>query len=389
MILYFITQGRFIRRGTDVYCIDNSMTLRLWDRYLESFSEIRVVARVLSDNNYPVKEVNLASSEKVSFIDLPYYIGPLQYLKVKMKISKILNDNIKKGFAYLCRVPSPIGNAAYNVLKKKNIPYGVEVVGDPWDVYAPGNFNHPLRPFLRYYSFWCLKKIVEKSSCSFYVTEYTLQNRYPVGKKTFQIAASDVMIKPCKDIIPKRIEKKDCYNLISVGSLAQMYKSPDDVLRAIQILKKENINVHLIWLGDGVYKKKMIEYSDILGLSEHVSFIGNVSLSEVLRYLDNSDIFLLVSKTEGLPRALIEAMSRGLPCIGSKVGGIPELLETSVIIEPGNYIQLAERIRYMIENPEFANEQARINLNKSQKYTDDVLSSKRKMFYEKLKEIVK
>lgn len=388
MILYFITEGRFIRHGEKIYCIDNSMTLNLWGRYLESFSEIRVVARVLSDNEYPIEEVNLASSEKVSFIDLPYYIGPLQYLKVKGKISKILNDNIQGGFVYLCRVPGTIGSAAYKILRKKHISYGVEVVGDPWDVFAPGSFNHPLRPLLRCYSSWRLRRIVENSSCCLFVTEYKLQNRYPAGKGAFQIAVSDVMIKAFNNL-PKKIDKKDCYNLISVGSLAQMYKSPDNVLRAIQILKKNNINVHLQWLGDGIFKKKMIGYAEVLGISECVSFIGNVPFSEVLEYLDKSDIFLLVSKTEGLPRALIEAMSRGLPCIGSKVGGIPELLDASVLIEPGNYIQLAKKIKYMIENPQFTNEQAKINLDKSQKFTDEVLSLRRKMFYDKLKEIAK
>ncbi|MBP1712751.1 MAG: glycosyltransferase, partial [Deltaproteobacteria bacterium] len=60
--------------------------------------------------------------------------------------------------------------------------------------------------------------------------------------------------------------------------------------------------------------------------------------------LDTADLFVLASRTEGLPRAMIEAMSIGLPCIGSDVGGIPELLDKADIFPPNNIKALTEKM---------------------------------------------
>ena len=323
MILYFITETRFVRNGPNVYCIEASMTNTLWSRYLEVFDEIKVVARVLDDSNATYKTENLSSSDKVSFIDLPYYIGPLAFLKNCIQIRNIMCREMIPNRAYIARMPGILGSMACNILKKRNIPYAVEVVGDPWDVFAPGNFHHVLRPLLRINSFIRLRISVKNANNVLYVTKKTLQKRYPASDNAFNVNVSDVMInKGYCPSFPKVIyNDKTKFNLISIGSLAQMYKSPDVVLKAVKILIDKGFNVNLTWLGEGVFKNDMIEFAKKLGISSNVSFRGNVSAAEVRQNLNDSDIFILASKTEGFPRALIEAMAMGLPCIGSKVGG--------------------------------------------------------------------
>ena len=61
-----------------------------------------------------------------------------------------------------------------------------------------------------------------------------------------------------------------------------------------------------------------------------------------MKWLDGLDIYIQPSFQEGLPRALVEAMSRGLPALGSSVGGIPELLPSYCLHEPGDSSKLAE-----------------------------------------------
>ena len=63
-------------------------------------------------------------------------------------------------------------------------------------------------------------------------------------------------------------------------------------------------------------------------LRDRVRFRGQLTTPvDVRAELDRADLFVLPSRQEGLPRAMIEAMARALPCIGSSVGGIPELLQ--------------------------------------------------------------
>ena len=66
--------------------------------------------------------------------------------------------------------------------------------------------------------------------------------------------------------------------------------------------------------------------------------------------MDTLDLYIQPSNTEGLPRALIEAMSRGCPCVGSDAGGIPELLASPCIFKKKNIGDLIKTIQYVIEN---------------------------------------
>src|SRR5690606_42058407 len=75
--------------------------------------------------------------------------------------------------------------------------------------------------------------------------------------------------------------------------------------------------------GDQSYLRKIARK---YGVADPVDFLGRITRKEVFQWLDKIDLYIQPSKTEGLPRALIEAMSRGLPCLGTRVGGIPELL---------------------------------------------------------------
>lgn len=391
MDLVFCTEGRFVRRSDNsVYSLDGSLTNLLWSRYLNAFDKIYVMARVFFDDNIEVRDTYLASSERVSFIDLPYYIGPSQYMNVRLGLISVIRKYIEPGRVYICRIPGQIGNLVVGELQRKGIPYGVEVVGDPWDVFAPGGLKQSFRFFFRYYSYYYLRKAVKKSVAALYVTEKALQYRYPVRSGSFQVAASDVQIDI--DQLPPKVKafcQRDIYNLVSVGSLEQMYKAPDIVLCAIKKLKDRGVGCYLTWLGDGAYKAPMAELADSLGIKGQVCFRGNVPPDEVIKQLSQSDIFLLVSRTEGLPRALIEAMAMGLPCIGTQVGGIPELLDEKVLIPRDDVDALVNKVEYMIYTTNFASEQADRNYEKSKEYYGAILKAKRDSFYQYLISIVK
>ncbi|WP_226810857.1 glycosyltransferase family 4 protein [Bacteroides cellulosilyticus] len=210
-----------------------------------------------------------------------------------------------------------------------------------------------------------------------YVTEYQLQKRYPVNNSIFSISASNVQIS--SRILPssdKILYKKEKYNLLSVGSLEQMYKAPDVVLEALTLLKDREVHCGLTWLGEGKNKGEMQKLASALHITNDVNFKGNVSQEEVDEELRKSDLFLLASRTKGLPCVLIEAMAMGLPCNGVQVGGISELLDKQMLIRTGDSLVLANKIEFLLTHIDMTNKEANRN------YYDSVLQQRRESFYQ-------
>ena len=93
--------------------------------------------------------------------------------------------------------------------------------------------------------------------------------------------------------------------------------------------------------------KEMIDYSKQLQVESNVHFLGRKTPEEVMSILADADIYVQPSITEGLPRAVVEAMSTGLPCIGFNTGGIPELLEPEYIARLKDVNGIVQRIKIL------------------------------------------
>lgn len=383
MELFFFTEERFYKDQNGKIYSRGGFESSLWDRYLSVFDKITVVARV--GGSETPNEKYLTTRERINVVELPYFIGASQYLKVLLSLHKKIAETIRPGRSYICRCPGKIGSIAIKYLRRQKIPYGIEVVGDPWDVFAPGVFNHPLRPFLRIWGFFTLRSNVRNSAAALYVTRSTLQKRYPVKAGVFQTYASNVVLP--SERISKRaksfpVQTSAPIQILACGSLAQMYKAPDIALSALKILiKDKGCNIKFTWLGGGKYLQDMKKMASDLGISGFVNFRGNVARTEVDAELARANLFVHASRAEGLPRALVEAMGSGLPCIGSTVGGIPELLDAEMLVSPGGAVALAEKIENLIKNPKLANAQAAKNLSASKEFAETVLQQRREAFY--------
>ena len=91
------------------------------------------------------------------------------------------------------------------------------------------------------------------------------------------------------------------------------------------------------------------------------------------------------SRAEGLPRALVEAMSRGCPCIASSVGGIPELLETSDLVPPRSSEKLAKLILQVASDSNRLLAMSARNLTKAAQFNPQTLKESRRAFLEEVK----
>ncbi len=266
-------------------------------------------------------------------------------------------------------------------------PYGVEVVGDPYDTFAPGSVKHPLRPFFRWWFARQLRQQCTEAGAAAYVTKQALQQRYPCPN--YSVGVSDVDLPSGAFVTAPRPLRQDAhtFKLIFVGSLAQLYKAPDVLIEAVAACVQEGLDLKLILVGDGKHRAELEARSVALGLGKRVCFHGQLSTSDAVRdQLDQADLFVLPSYQEGLPKAMVEAMARSLPCIGSTVGGIPELLLAEDMVPPGDVDALTRKIREVVTDPERMVRMSARNLEKAKEYTFEVLREQQIAFYRYVRE---
>jgi glycosyltransferase involved in cell wall biosynthesis len=172
------------------------------------------------------------------------------------------------------------------------------------------------------------------------------------------------------------------WHLVSVGTLEQLYKAPDVLIDAMAAAVNKGADVRLTWIGDGKHRAELEGRAAVHGLANRIQFLGHVTPGDAVRkVLDCADLFVLASRTEGLPRALIEAMARALPCIGSDTGGIRELIPVSERVAVGDANALATKIIELLSNPERLRRLSRDNLQTAREYHAESLRPRRRAFY--------
>lgn len=385
MRLVVSSEARFCcgRDGT-VRCDTGTQGYPLWARYLDVFDSVDVVARVLSDENCSGVPVE---GPGVRVLPLPHYVGPRQFLRQRSEVLRRIRAACDPPSAVILH-SGAIGDLFSAVLHRSGHPYGLEVVGDPHDVFSPdGGVRHPLRPFFRWWFTSRLQRQCRDAAAVSYVTETALQRRYPAGEGSFSISCSDVML-PDEAFAPqaRRFSDQRAFTIVTVGSMAQMYKGLHFLLQALRECIDRGLDVKLVLVGDGAYRNYLEDLASTLKLDQRVVFTGYLQAGQAVRdQLDRADLFVLPSLTEGLPRSLLEAMARGLPCIGSSVGGIPELLTAQDRVAPGDVSELATRLCEVLSGAGRMNAMAERSLARARCYREASLRDKRALFLREIK----
>jgi glycosyltransferase involved in cell wall biosynthesis len=357
-----------------------------WAPYLEVFRTVRVAARVkLVENTSP--GWLRADGKRVTFAPVPYYLGPWQYLLRRQQVIRAARAAVSPDDAIILRVPGQIAYCIEPLLRATGHPYAIEVVADPYDVFAPGSVKHVLSPLLRRWSPRKLRRVCHNAFAASYVTREALQRRYPCPNES--IGCSDVEISDASLVATPRPERREArrIRLITVGTLAQLYKAPHHLIDATAACLRQKLDLELVLIGDGKHRAELEAQAVRLGASDRVQFRGQLTAGEAVRAeLDQADVFVLPSYQEGLPRAMVEAMARALPCIGSTVGGIPELLSADALVPPGDTAALAAKIREVVTNPQRLSRMSRENLQTARQYRAEILREKRVAFYQLVRE---
>jgi glycosyltransferase involved in cell wall biosynthesis len=267
------------------------------------------------------------------------------------------------------------------ILVLKRIPYVVEVVGLPRDGLA-GKGNGLVPRLLGWILHNLTQMLVSRSIGTIYVTQHALQEVFPTRGISAAASNVELALSPVDPSTRTELPLHSPVRIGTIGSLATTYKGFDIAIRSIASLRAAGHDCRLQVLGSGD-PMSYLALARELGCADAIRFDGirkgGVAVAE---WLDTLDIYIQPSRTEGLPRALIEAMARGLPAVASDVGGIAELLEPRWLVRPGEVTPLMDCLRNLIENDEVRIVAGLKNARRAVDYSTRVLQARRTEFFE-------
>ena len=383
-------EHRFLGTPDGAVWTDGSYARPFWDRYLAAFEAVTILARVRRVDR-PAPRWRRVDDPVVGVHAVPDYQGPEQYLQRRSSIRSAVLGAVGQDAAFILRVPGHIGTIAASMLAERGRLFSLEVVGDPWDGFAPRASRHPLRAFFRWWFSRALRLQCARAANVLYVTQHYLQRRYPPrvardGQAVpTSLGVSDVELsesafatsgRPVRDLSTRPVR------VASIGAMNQPYKGFAELITAVAACRSEKLDLQLTLVGDGPLRPQLEQQAHSLGIGEHVRFVGQLPAGQAVREeLDRADIYVQASLVEGLPRALVEAMGRGCPCIATEVGGIPELLSAEFLVAPRRPAQLAAAIKALACNSERQREASKRNIETARTFGEENLAPRRLAFH--------
>jgi glycosyltransferase involved in cell wall biosynthesis len=349
----------------------------LYEKYSYFTKDIVYVARTEQDPDCATSAMPLPKEMEV--IPVPNFLNPRVYFKNKKEAKRIMKKAVLEADLVILKL-STMSMPALKYAKKYNKPYIVECVGCCWDALR----NHSIRGKLfAPIAFLQSRMAIQQAGYVSYVTNEFLQKRYPTHG--ISCGLSDVVLKDMEEeVLRKRISKiehRDSHLVLgTAGAVDTVYKGQEYVIRAIAGLKKKGY-AHLTYsLVGGGSCDRLKKLAKDLGVDDLVEFKGSIPHEQVFDWLDSIDLYIQPSTTEGLPRAVVEAMSRACPILGSDVGGIPELINSKALFPVKDVRRIEELILSM--DKEKMEGMARENFKTAHNYEKKELDRKRKEFYD-------
>lgn len=304
-----------------------------------------------SFGDYFFKGVNQQSKVRV----LPYIFNLNSYLSIRKIINEFKPDIVHLNFIFYHTSPSVI-------ISLKNIPTimtthaheAIAPVGIPYTEKC----NHP---FVGY----CVKctgfkYIPEKIKRLYFKIFVNNINTFISPSKYYAKLYTKAGYKPVRHLY-NGINLTTKYssintatqNLLFVGRLAPE-KGAKHCILAMPIILKKFPKAKLVIVGDGPEYEELKNLINTLSLQTCVRLVGKVDNRQTKKYYNNATIVLVTpTYPDNLPTVCIESMIAGKPIVGSKIGGIPELVDdkkTGFLVKSGDHKQIAEKVIKLFSN---------------------------------------
>ncbi|MCD8232738.1 MAG: glycosyltransferase family 4 protein [Clostridiales bacterium] len=346
-------------------------------RYYNSFGPLTLCM--------PLRKPELYRPEMEEITDILRSVVPTTKLLALLHLRKApLKKAVTEADIVIVRCSSFIGYFAADIAKHLKKPVLAEAMSCAWESF----WNHGIAgKLLAPYMEWKMKSIFAAADYALYVTQDFLQQRYPCMNPTVGVSnvridnlSELVMENRCQHIAEKTLQKE--LYLMTCAAVDVKFKGQRYVIQAIPELNKLGYYITYVCVGGGnqSYLKQIARKYRV---ESQVVFTGAVSHEKVFELLNQCDIYIQPSLQEGLPRSMIEAMSRGCPCIGARTAGIPELVPEACLVDCKSSRQIAETVAKMTTAGliRYAEE----NFKKAAEYSDHVLADRRNAFFKQIK----
>lgn len=358
-----------------------------FQRYLRIFDELRIVCRCKTESILKSSYIPL-DDNRIEVVYISDFHRPKQYLKKYFCIGRELRNVVDGCDCAILRLPSTIAFRVGKKVVKAKIPYATEIVYDAMDgINASTNIINKLLWRKIDYD---MRMICNKANGVSCVTEHYLQRRYySKVNSSFSSNYSSLSLPKSFFTSPRPFPTGNDFIIAHVANQVAFNgrKGINEILQAIHLLKNEGIIVKVQFAGKdyngGI--EKLMNYAQNLGIDEQVEFLGFIDRQRLSDMLNTSAIYVMPTKAEGLPRVIIEAMAKGLPCITTPVSGNPELLSSHFLVEYSDVRTLADRIKELYDNKDLYESTSKQNFDNSLKYEASILQKRRDEFYLNLK----
>lgn len=388
MAKLLISCDDYIFRHDGKYYFKSQEWSDFYQRYLRVFEELRIVNRVIDEPELKIERI-LVDDPRIDIRPLPIFHGPKQYLTKYFAIGRAMHNAVDGCDAAILRLPSTVAQRLSSQVMKSGMPYAVEIVFDACD--GANTSDSLLDKIL-----WriidrrmrCICAGADGVSC---VTATYLQRRYFSTKSDhFESNYSTLNIDKSFFTSPRKYPNRNPLYIAHVDMQIGLHgrKGTDIIIRALGKLKREKgIVVNVNFAGDDWNNntEQILKYAKKHGIEGQVTCPGFLSRTQLNEFLDKSDLFVLPTKAEGLPRVIIEAIAKGLPTITTPVSGNPELICGEYLVDFYDVDTLAQKIARLATDKAAYEDASKRNFEHSLQYEGSILQVRRDEFYQKLK----
>jgi len=296
-------------------------------------------------------------------IEIRFIGGLIFWADIIRELRKIKPD-IVHAQSFIIGMPALLSN------KLLKIPY--VIYGRGSDVYLPGWFTK-----------LTAKTILKNASAVIALTEHMKGAMQALYSRDVVVVPNGINLE--EDTGRQSERRNPSERILFVGRLHPV-KGTRYLLGAMSIVHRDMPRTKLVLVGDGEERELLESLTDSLGLRECVEFAGRVPHDRVQDYMNQAEVFVLPSLSEGFPVTILEAMACGLPVVATRVGGIPDIIEDGTngyLVDAMHQEQIAEALLKLLQGEQLRKEMSDNNREGVRRYRWDAVAATLEGVYQK------